>query len=313
MILWVIGEGGLFGSAIVREAQGRGWTVFHGRPIPWNEPREAVRAIAEDARRFRDRIPPAERWGIVWAAGRATTASTEQESARELQVFEESILAVVQVLGDKPGGVFLLASSAGGIYAGSPSPPFTSHTQPSPTGTYGRLKLSQEQLAAKHFPSDMPVVIARLANLYGPGQDLNKLQGLVSKLALTSITQDTLIMFVPLDTLRDFIHADDAASRALHWLSVATSGVQTRVIGSGQATSLGYVIKQMRAVTRRPLPIAYGMHHTAAVQSPDLRLRPDEDEDISRMQLRSLPVGLKETFEDMLSRHQENMGMNGAG
>ena len=85
------------------------------------------------------------------------------------------------------------------------------------------------------------------------------------------------------------------------------------MIGSGQATSLGYVIKQMRAVTRRPLPIAYGMHYTAAVQSPDLRLKPDEDEDISRMQLRSLPVGLKETFEDMLSRHQGNMGMNGAG
>jgi UDP-glucose 4-epimerase len=158
----------------------------------------------------------------------------------------------------------------------------------------------------------MPVVIARLANLYGPGQDLNKLQGLVSKLALTSITQETLIMFVPLDTLRDFIHAEDAATRALHWMSVAAPGVQTRVIGSGQATSLGYVINQMRAVTRRPLPIAYGMHHTAAVQSPDLRLRPDEDEDICRMQLRSLPIGLKEIFEDMLSRHQGIMGTSGA-
>jgi UDP-glucose 4-epimerase len=151
----------------------------------------------------------------------------------------------------------------------------------------------------------MGVVIARIANLYGPGQDLSKLQGLISRLALTSVTKQPLTMFVPLDTLRDYITADDAAARLLHWISKSNGSVETRVIASGQATSLGYLINLMKDITRVATPIASGVHASAAYQSGDLRLVPDTDDDIGKMPLTPLPAGLKLVYQDILRRTQQ--------
>ena len=305
MILWVVGAGGLFGSAVVRAAQTRGWTVFPGSAIPWSDPENAVRVVREDAQRFSRAMEPGQRWAIVWAAGRATTASTPEEADIELSVFTRCLSTIKDQLGSHKHGTFLLASSAGGVYAGSSNPPFDSHTLPHPTGVYGHLKRRQEIEAEQILEETMNVVIARIANLYGPGQDLSKLQGLISRLALSAITKQTLAMFVPLDTLRDYIHVDDAAHFALHWMNESTAVCQVRVIATGNSTSLGYIISQMKDITRTQIPVAYGLHPSAAVQAHDLRLIPDYQIPPLPVPATPLPAGMKAVFDDILFRHQE--------
>ena len=54
-------------------------------------------------------------------------------------------------------------------------------------------------------------MIGRFSNLYGPGQNLGKLQGLISRLALSAVTRQPINIFVPLDTIRDYVYVDDAA------------------------------------------------------------------------------------------------------
>jgi UDP-glucose 4-epimerase len=305
VILWVIGAGGLFGSAVVRAAQARGWTLFEGSAIPWSCPDSTLGVITGDAQRFACELRPGQRWAIVWAAGRATTASTQEEADTELSVFAQCISVIQNQLGSHTGGTFLLASSAGGIYAGSANPPFDSRTPPHPTGVYGHLKRRQEIEAEQILADKVNVVIARIANLYGPGQDLSKLQGLISRLALTAITKQTLTMFVPLDTIRDYIHVDDAAHVALHWLNNSTAACQVRVIATGNSSCLGYIISQMKDITRTQVPVAYGMHPSAAVQAHDLRLIPDHIDQSASTPATPLPAGLKEVFDDVLYRHQE--------
>ena len=305
MILWVIGAGGLFGSAVVRAAQNRGWTVFPGSAIPWSDPNDAVSVVREDARCFSSTIESEQQWAVVWAAGRATTASTQEEAGIELSVFSQCISVIEDQVGSHKHGTFLLASSAGGVYAGSSNPPFDSSTLPHPTGVYGHLKRRQEIEAEQILEETMNVVIARIANLYGPGQDLSKLQGLISRLALTAITKQTLTMFVPLDTLRDYIHVDDAAQFALHWLSEVTAACQVRVIATGNSTSLGYIISQMKDITRTQIPVAYGLHPSAAFQAHDLRLIPDHTDQFTSTPKTPLPAGMKAVFDDILFRHQE--------
>jgi UDP-glucose 4-epimerase len=186
------------------------------------------------------------------------------------------------------------------VYAGSDNPPFSSKSEPVPLGGYGQLKLQQEIAARGLLDPSTNVLIARIANLYGPGQDLDKLQGLISRLALTSVTKEPLTMFVPLDTLRDYISADDAAARLLHWMSVDAESLTIRVIASGQATSLGYLINLMKDITRTATPIAYGLHASAAYQSADLRLHPDADATIKLMPLTPLPAGVKDVYAGVL-------------
>jgi len=273
--------------------------------MPWSDPDRSVAAVAADAQLFNQMLQREQEWGIVWAAGHATTSSTTEETEVELSVFTRCATAISNELGVNRRGCFLLASSAGGIYAGNADPPFDSHTLPQPTGAYGRLKRDQEVSAEQILASAMDVTIARLANLYGPGQDLGKLQGLISRLALAAITKQTLTMFVPLDTLRDFIHVDDAAQVSLEWLTDPSRACQVRVIATGHSTSLGFIINQMKDITRTQIPVAYGMHPSAGDQARDLRLIPDSLDRAKHVPVTPLPAGMKAVFDDILYRHQE--------
>lgn len=310
MHLWVIGAGGLLGSAVTRMAHATEFATFTSPRIPWADPDGTVETVSEAAQDFRARIEDSEQlnWGIVWAAGRASTASSQEDADRERDVFCRSMEVIARTMNGIPG-TFLLASSAGGIYAGGTNPPFTSSSPEAPIGIYGHLKRAQEECATEILGGQHSVVIARIANLYGPGQDLSKLQGLISRIALTSVTKTTMNIFVPLDTIRDYIFCDDAARYLLHWLreaglTTSSPGPQIRVIASGQPTTVGYVVATMRDIARTQIPIALGMHSSAAAQAHDLRLIPDTSEVLKTIELTPLPSGMKAVYLDVLARHQ---------
>jgi len=299
MLTWVIGAGGLFGSALVRASE----HCFTGPAIPWSDPTAALTALTRTLDDFSDKAE--DNWCIAWAAGRVTTASPQADADQELEFFTEFI----QHLRDNPPpgrGVFLLTSSAGGIYAGSTPAPLTSDSSVAPLGTYGNLKRAQEVIAGELAP-EIPVVTARVSNLYGPGQDLRKLQGVISRLALAAVTREPITMFVPLDTMRDYLYADDAAIRALHWAqqTQACGASSIRVVASGQPVTLGHVIALMNDITRVRIPIASGVHDSARAQARDLRLTPDTDAFTQRLELTSLPAGMKRVFLDIRQRHAD--------
>ncbi len=299
MKTWVIGAGGLFGSALMRVSK----DAYVALPIPWDDATEALAALEAALAEFAASC--ATDWCIFWAAGYATTSSTQAEADRELSLFA----AFIDVLRNNPPpgrGVFALTSSAGGIYGGSSSPPFTSSTLPGPLGTYGNLKLAQETVAQKLNP-EIPVLITRVGNIYGPGQDLTKLQGIVSHLALAAITKKPVNIFVPLETLRDYVYVDDAARQALHWAAEAlqTQNSATRIIGSGQPETLGHIIALMSDVTRTRIPIASGFNASAAYQTVDLRLSPDSDNYTKYLPITQLPDGMKRVYLDIAARHAE--------
>lgn len=306
MIIWVVGAGGLLGSGIVRRAREQGLDVFVSSEVPWSDTEATVAAIRSDAQTLRTSIIKSgdhqQRWAVVWAAGRATTASNEAAIQKELCTFQLAVHTINEELFEISNGTFVLASSAGGVYAGSERAPFSSESTPTPLGAYGHLKLAQERAAREILSKSIRILIARFANLYGPGQDLNKLQGLISQLALTSLTRKPLTIFVPLDTLRDYITADDAARRLLHWVAVDEGDESIRVIASGQAVSIGHLIRVTRNVARTPIPTACGIHASAALQSADLRLIPDTDAKIKEFPLTQLPVGVQVVYSDILRR-----------
>ena len=297
MKTWVIGAGGLFGSALVRASD----EAFVGPAIPWADSDAALHVLKRTLIEFTSRAGPD--WCIAWAAGHATTSSDQEQANTELVLFQR----FVETLKDNTpegNGVFLLTSSAGGVFAGSSCPPFRSSSTAQPVGIYGHLKLAQEH-AAEVLAPFMPVVTARISNLYGPGQDLTKLQGVISRLALAAITREPITMFVPLDTMRDYIYADDAAARALHWAELALQERQsaTRVVASGQPETLGHVIALMSDVTRVRIPIASGIHESASAQARDLRLVPDSDSTTARLPITPLPAGMKRVYLDISRRH----------
>ena len=299
MITWVIGSGGLLGSALVRQLG----TTFTAHPVPWTDPQRAAEHLASDVERFASQVQ-GERWCIIWAAGAATTSSSAQAAESELQPLRGLLSGIRTHLADT-AGQFFLASSAGGVYAGSMNPPFTSHTPVHPLSPYGELKLAQEDLAAEMLAGTVPVTVGRISNLYGPGQDLSKLQGLISRLALASITRQPINIFVPLDTIRDYIYVDDAArtiSQIVARRSGSTDPLRTEIVASGSPTTVGQLIQTMNLLTKKRVPVALGSHPSARSQALDLRLVPS----INVIAPTPLPVGMKSVHLDILSRLQHH-------
>lgn len=302
MITWTIGAGGLLGGAIQRQAQ----SPFPGSPVPWLDADEAAAALRADLDRFREAAADGP-WAIVWAAGAATVSSSREQTEPERGVLRRFLTD----LRDEPPaalGIVFLTSSAGGVYAGAANPPFNTHTPPVPMSAYGELKLQQEADATELLTGICPLVVGRFSNLYGPGQNLGKLQGLISRLALSAATQQPINIFVSLDTLRDYIYVDDAAAIALAWirrgLDDQQPDAQLRLIASGEPVTVSQLIRTTNLVTKRRIPVALGSHPSAASQVLDLRLTPTEMDGQAPALRTLLPVGIKRVFLDILERVQ---------
>jgi UDP-glucose 4-epimerase len=309
VIIWVLGAGGLLGSAITRAASAnQRHTIFIGSPLPWNDPHALANAINADAQRFKNECGD-QAWAVIWAAGQAAVSSTSDATQSEALALSAIVTALAENL-PAGRGTFFLSSSAGGVYAGSENPPFTISTVPRPLSAYGELKLEQEAIASRKLSDACSVIIGRFSNIYGPGQDLGKLQGLISRLALSAVTKDPINIFVSLDTLRDYIYVDDAArivlalvERTLH--ANDSKYEETHIIASGQPVSLGHLINVMQDIARIRIPVAMGAHASAAAQSRDLRLIPTESAVTDSCVSTTLPAGTKAVYLDVLNRFQQ--------
>ena len=296
MITWVIGSGGLLGSAVARHCGDR----YEPGPAPWADPEQAREILHNQARGFENAVGD-QPWRVIWAAGSATTSTPRDEAMSELEPLTGVLTGLRSALPSGPG-VFFLASSAGGVYAGSANPPFSTETPTAPLSAYGELKLAQEAIAAEALGHLVPVVIGRISNLYGPGQNLDKLQGLISRLALAAATRQPVNIFVPLDTIRDYIYVDDAALTVLETteLNGQEPGVAYEIIASGRGTTIGQLIRTMNDVAKRKIPVALGTHASASAQSPDLRLVAT----IAERGRTALPSGMKAVHDDVLAHVQ---------
>lgn len=262
---WVIGSGGLLGSAVCRRLSSQAREVVTVE-VPWREHDRAVAALLAAAR--------AQPAGVeaFWCAGAGVTGTGTEVLAAEVDVLE-GFLAEWE-----PGngsGLFL-ASSAGGVYAGSTDPPFTEHTDPAPISAYGRAKLRSEQVATDFAArAGTALLVGRLSNLYGPGQDLDKPQGLVTQLCRAQLSRQPLNLYVSLDTRRDYLFVDDAAAMVVDALGEVTDhGVRAlKVLASERSSTVGGVLADLRRVTRHRPPVVLGTSPSARFQAADLRLR----------------------------------------
>lgn len=306
MLTWIIGSGGLLGSALSKQVAPN--QRFEGPQFSWHEHEHLTQQFTAAIKEFQNQTKD-DPWCVIWAAGNATTSTDEHATAKELSAFTYFTETLRNHAPQGPG-VFFLSSSAGGVYAGSSNPPFTNDSDPIALSPYGQLKLDQEQQAKSALQDTCQVIIGRISNLYGPGQNLEKLQGLISRLALSAITKEPITMFVSLDTIRDYIYTDDAAKVILELVQEAITEkhdsyeTNTVIIASGQPTSLGYLINMMQDVAHTKIPVAYGNHSSAGAQARDLRLIPTNEKQAETLVNTPLSAGVKNVYLDILNRYQ---------
>ena len=172
----------------------------------------------------------------------------------------------------------MLASSAGGVYGGSDASPITESTPPAPISAYGHAKLASEASLAEwaRDRTNVSTLVARFSNLYGPEQRLDKPQGLISHMSRSSIYGAPVHVYVSLDTIRDFLFAEDAARGLVLGLRrLADCNVQhvTKIYASERAVSIAGLVAAFRHIARRRLRIVSGLAPATALQPRRLQFR----------------------------------------
>jgi len=281
---WVVGRGGLLGSCVQRVL---GSDVWHpARPFIWSDPDQLHKSIAEAVRDFQTRLAAESKrgWCIYWCAGSGVVGTAADRLAAEtacLRFFLDQLGSALSESHASLKGRVFLASSAGGAYGGSTERPMTEATPPLPISDYGRSKLEQEQLLRSwaHNRPNVSTLVGRLSNLYGPGQRLDKPQGLISHMSRCMIFGVPVRIYVPLDTIRDYLFAQDAAIRIVAGMSrlerEASGGDQhvIKIFSSGNETTVGGLIGVFRQIAKKQLRVVSGLNPVQAQQPARLQFR----------------------------------------
>jgi UDP-glucose 4-epimerase len=302
---WVVGASGLLGSTTVHATLRRdGWSVLDVPPMPWHD-RAALAGRAAGAARqlVADLDPATDDWAMLWLGGAGVTSSPEAQLRLELEQLQLVLdqLPVVTA-GGVQGGIFY-ASSAGGVYGGSAAPPFTEHTEPRPLGAYGRSKLEAEQIVRRTAERlGVASLVGRISNLYGPGQKLAKMQGIISHLARAQFSPAPASVYVPLDTMRDYLFVEDAAELVLDAMDElrARGGHHTKILASQASATIGELLGQFHALLKARPHVMLGQSDQAANQAIDLRLRSVVWPHLDVRDLTPLPVGVHRTMQAVL-------------
>jgi UDP-glucose 4-epimerase len=138
----------------------------------------------------------------------------------------------------------VLASSGGAIYGIPKQLPIPEESPTNPICSYGIVKLALEKyLELYHHLHGLNYVSLRISNPYGPRQDPNGVQGVISVFAAKMLQHKPLTVWGKGDTVRDFIHVRDIAR--LFYLAMLSTEQGVFNAGSGAGLSINDLIAMM--------------------------------------------------------------------
>jgi UDP-glucose 4-epimerase len=318
-LVWVVGRGFL-GAALERLASqeipdARAWRSPAPR-FAWSEPARLAGELDAAARAFGTAVResgagPAP-WMMLWCASAGGVGTSPQALAQETAALRRLLASLGAMPAGPAGrtsGVVLLSSSAGAVYGDGGELPLTERSPCRPISAYGRAKLDQEALVVEWARATPGVasLVARISNLYGPGQDLGRATGLIARLSQSLVHRRPLHVYVPLDTLRDYVYGADAARYVLRCLArlgrAEAPASLVKVVASEQSISIAGLIGIFTRVAKRAPRIICMPSPVSRQQPSRVRFRSEVWTDCAP-RLLDLAAGIRQVLQDHLARHQ---------
>jgi UDP-glucose 4-epimerase len=195
---------------------------------------------------------------VMWCAGQGFVGAGAEAMDLETRRFDGFLRALTRSA-VRPR-TLVLSSTAGAMYAEAVGVA-DERTPPSPVSHYGRAKLDQERLArAWTGENGRRLVIARMANLYGPGQRLDKPQGLISTIVRATMLRQPVVLYMPLDTIRDYVYVADAGRMLVALLSTepGTEAEDVKILASHRPVTIGEIVSEAGRIMRRRALVSFG-------------------------------------------------------
>lgn len=104
----------------------------------------------------------------------------------------------------------IFLSSGGTVYGNQSIQPIREDALPKPINHYGNVKLCIENtIRTFNYQTHTKLLIARISNPYGPGQDFNRGVGFIDAALKKSIRKEKIEIWGDGTNVRDYIYIDD--------------------------------------------------------------------------------------------------------
>ena len=134
------------------------------------------------------------------------------------------------------------ASSGGAIYGEPEALPIPESAPANPISPYGKSKLAAEKMFWRR-DGNMETVVLRYGNVYGPGQDPLKNNGVIAIFTHALLNEDQPVIFGDGFQTRDYIHIHDVVEANLAALMPSVTDIFN--IGTGQGFALKEVYRKI--------------------------------------------------------------------
>ncbi|CAA2144836.1 NAD-dependent epimerase/dehydratase family protein [Methylobacterium bullatum] len=187
-------------------------------------------------------------------------ASANANPAGDLLMNVSATIGLLDALRRRDGGRVVFTSSGGTVYGKVSNTPIVEDTVLRPITAYGAGKVSAEiYLSLYRAMHGLDCRIARIANPYGAGQNVERGLGAITTFLHRALDGEEIVIWGDGRVVRDFIHIADLASCLAELACVPRSDDFVFNIGTGSSASLNDAIETIEgvlghsiAVTRTP-------------------------------------------------------------
>ncbi|HEY6608788.1 MAG TPA: NAD-dependent epimerase/dehydratase family protein [Candidatus Limnocylindria bacterium] len=225
---------------------------------------------------------------IVHAAAQISVTRSVEDPDRDRAVNVVGTQRVVEAAARSGCRRFVFISSGGAIYGEADGA--SEDTAARPLSPYGANKLAAEGIIAG---SGIPWAVARLSNVYGPGQRADQEGGVVAIFASAAVESRPVVIYGDGEQSRDFVYVGDVVDALRLLLTTDASGIWN--VGTGRATT----VHDLLAAVCRTSRVSLGHEHAPGRQGEVRTSRLDVDRigrDLGWSPATSLDDGLRRTL-----------------
>lgn len=197
----------------------------------------------------------ADATSVIYAAGTLGPATRLDSVCKAISDEIIPVLKLAEHAAASGVQTFVFISSGGTVYGPDAPLPTPETARTAPINTYGSIKaLTEQALLEVGRQCGLSVVILRISNPYGPGQNGTRGMGFVAAAINKALANEPIVIWGDGSTTRDFIFIEDVGAALA--LAAAYRGQSVVLnIGSGEEHSLLDVCEFVSRNSRRPLEV----------------------------------------------------------